>query len=128
MDSGFKIPKTNLGIRIRILKIPSVPIFRENKQMLLFCPKFGQKWIYQFKIKKTNVEIRINILEIPCMPTFRQNRTTLAFLAQIYPKRNLKLKIHKTNVGIRISILEISFSVKRDNFNFFCPIFSQKGN
>ena len=62
MDLGFKIQKANLGIRIRILKIPSVPIFREKKE------NFAQE------IQKANVEIRISILEIPYMPTYRQNK------------------------------------------------------
>ena len=33
MDLGFKNQKTNLGIKIHILKIPSVSIFRENEQI-----------------------------------------------------------------------------------------------
>ena len=30
INLGFKIQKTNLAIRIRIFKIPSAPIFRQN--------------------------------------------------------------------------------------------------
>ena len=45
MDLAFKIQKTNLGIRIHILKIPSVPIFKQNGQIWLFWPKFAQKGI-----------------------------------------------------------------------------------
>ena len=36
MELGFKIQKINLGIRIRILKIPNVSIFRQNGQIWLF--------------------------------------------------------------------------------------------
>ena len=43
MDLGFKIQKTNLLVRIRILKIPSVPIFKQNEQIWPFKLKFGQK-------------------------------------------------------------------------------------
>ena len=33
MGLGFKIQKINLAIRICILKIPSVPILRQNEQI-----------------------------------------------------------------------------------------------
>ena len=42
MDLGLKIQKTNIGIRISILDIPCVPIFRQNGQVLFFQPKFGK--------------------------------------------------------------------------------------
>ena len=61
MNLGFKIQKTNLGIRIRILKIESVPNFRQNGQIWLFWPKFGQKCFFHFEIKKTNVEILLRV-------------------------------------------------------------------
>ena len=40
MDSWLKILKANVEIRIDILEIPCVPIFRR-----LLWPKFAQKWI-----------------------------------------------------------------------------------
>ena len=52
MDLGFKIQKTNLGMIICILKIPSVPIFRQNRQIGLFWPKFVQKWVFSLKLRK----------------------------------------------------------------------------
>ena len=39
---GFEIQKTNVGIRISILEIPCVPIFRQNGQLWIFWPKFGE--------------------------------------------------------------------------------------
>ena len=45
MDLAFKIQKTNLGIKILILKIPNVPIFKQNGEIWLFWPKFAQKEI-----------------------------------------------------------------------------------
>ena len=42
MDLGLKIQKTNIGIRISILDIPCVPIFRQNGQVLFSQPKFGK--------------------------------------------------------------------------------------
>ena len=44
MDVGLAIQKTNVGIRIIIVKMPCVPIFRKNK-LWLFRPKFAQKWV-----------------------------------------------------------------------------------
>ena len=44
-DLGFKIQKTNVGTRINNLEITCVPIFRQNKQLWRFWPKFAQKWI-----------------------------------------------------------------------------------
>ena len=40
-----EILKTNIEIRIDILEIPCVPIFRQNEQVWFFWPKFAQKWI-----------------------------------------------------------------------------------
>ena len=51
MDLGFKIQKTNLVIRIRMLKILSVPILKQNGQIRPFWPKFGQKWIFSSKLR-----------------------------------------------------------------------------
>ena len=52
MDLHFKIQKTYLGIIICIVKKPNVPIFRQNGQIGLFWPKFGQKWIFSPKLRK----------------------------------------------------------------------------
>ena len=41
---GFQIQKTNVGIRISILEIPCVPIFRQNRQHWIFGSIFAQKW------------------------------------------------------------------------------------
>ena len=42
MDLGFNIQKTNLGIRICILKIPSVPMFSQNGQRLVLDINLGR--------------------------------------------------------------------------------------
>ena len=46
-DLGLKFEKTNIEIKINICEIVCmcVSIFRQNKQLLLFQPKFAQKWI-----------------------------------------------------------------------------------
>ena len=43
MDLGFRIQKTNLGLRIHTLKMPCLPIFKS---------KFAQKWTFGRKLKK----------------------------------------------------------------------------
>ena len=48
----FEIHKTNVGIRISILEIPCVPIFKQNKRLWLFWPKYAQQWIFGWKFIK----------------------------------------------------------------------------
>ena len=43
-DLVLEIQKTNFGIRINILEIPYVPIFRQNELLWIFLSKFAQKW------------------------------------------------------------------------------------
>ena len=74
MDLGLETEKSNVGIRIRIVKIVCVPIFSQYGQLWLFLPKFAKNKNLGFEIQKTNVEIRVSILKIPCVPIFRQNR------------------------------------------------------
>ena len=50
---GLEIQKTNVGIRVSILEIPCVPIFRQNKQLWLFDPKFVKKWILGSEFQKS---------------------------------------------------------------------------
>ena len=51
MDLGFEIQKTNVGVRISILTIPCVPIFRQNGQPWLFWPSLPKNefWGQNFK-------------------------------------------------------------------------------
>ena len=71
--SGFKIPKTNVGIRISILDIPCVPIFRLNGQLWLLKPKFAQKWILGSGFQKSKSGFGINTSSTLCGPIFSQN-------------------------------------------------------
>ena len=70
---GFEIQKTNIGIRISILKIPFVPIFRQNRQLWTFGPTFAQDWILGSKFQKYKSGFGINISIILCVPIFSQN-------------------------------------------------------
>ena len=71
---GFEIQKTNVGIRISILEIPCVPIFRQNGQLWIFGPKFAQKWILRSEFQKSNSGFGIYAYNILCVPIFSQNR------------------------------------------------------
>ena len=73
MDLWLETQETNAGIRISILEIPCVPIFRENEQLRFFRPKFVQKWILGLKFQKSKCEFWISTSKIPCVPIFRQN-------------------------------------------------------
>ena len=52
MELELEIQKTNVGIKITILEILYVPIFRQNKHFLLFRPKFPQKLILGSEFQK----------------------------------------------------------------------------
>ena len=70
---GFEIQETNVGIRISILEIPCVLIFRQNDQLWVFGPKFGQKWILGSEFQKSNSGFGISTSKIPWVPIFSQN-------------------------------------------------------
>ena len=78
MDLWLEIQKTNVGIRISLLEIPCVAIFRQNEQLWLFWPKFAQNWILgsefgipryhvdQFSVKMDNFEFfDLNLRKLP---------------------------------------------------------------
>ena len=75
----FEIQETNVGIRTSILEIPCVPIFRQNGQLLVFGPKFAQKWILGSKFQKSKSGFGISTSNIPCVPIFSQNGQLLIF-------------------------------------------------
>ena len=111
MDLGLKFQKTNVGIRINILEILCMLIFRQNGQRNFStqtCPKME----LGLKIQKADVGIRISILEILCLQ--------MNFSTQICREMDLGLEIQKTNVRIKISILEIPcVPIFRQNRHFF---------
>ena len=77
---GFEIQKSNVGIRIIILEIPCVPIFRQNGQLWIFEPKFAQKWIWGAEFQKSKCGFGINTSNIPCVQNFSQNGQLLIIL------------------------------------------------
>ena len=72
MDLNFEIEKTNIGIRISILEIPCVPIFRQKRQLWHFRPKFAQKWVSKSGFGISNSKI-------PSVPIFSQNGELIFF-------------------------------------------------
>ena len=69
---GFEIQKSNVGIRISFLEIRCAPIFRQNGQLWIFGPKFGQKWILGLEFQKSKSGFGISTSKIPCVPIFSQ--------------------------------------------------------
>ena len=69
----LKIQKTNVGIRISILEIPCVPIFRQNGQLWLFEPKFAQKWILGSEFQKSKSGFGISTSNIASEPIFSKS-------------------------------------------------------
>ena len=76
---GFEIHKTNVGIRIIILEILWVPIFRQNGELWIFRPQFTQKWILGSEFQKSKSGFGISTSDKPCVPVFSQNGQFLIF-------------------------------------------------
>ena len=71
---GLGIPETNVGLRISILEIPCVPIFRRDRQLWLSLPKSAQKLISGSKFQTPKSRSSgISISKISCIPIFSQN-------------------------------------------------------
>ena len=104
MNFGLEIQKTNAGIRICILAIPHVPIFRQNEQTTLtFSSQISPKMDVGLEIQKTNGWIKISILEIPCVPIFWQNEQLWLFQPKFAQKWILQLDLQKFESGFVIS-------------------------
>ena len=73
MDIRLEIQKTNVGIKISILEVLCVPIFRENGHFLVFGPKFSQKLIMGSEFQKFKSEFRISTSKILWVSIFSQN-------------------------------------------------------
>ena len=72
IDLGLGIEKTNVAIRINILEIPCVPIFRQNGK-LTFLAQTAQKWILRSEFQNSKSGFGISTSKIPCVPNFSQN-------------------------------------------------------
>ena len=56
MDFGLETDKSNIGIRINIVKTLCVPIVSQVGQLSVFRSKFAQKWIHILKFRKLMLE------------------------------------------------------------------------
>ena len=72
-DLGLEIQKNNVGLRISILEITGVLMFRQNRQLWFFRSRFAQKWILRLEFQKSNSRFEINTLKTPCVLIFNQN-------------------------------------------------------
>ena len=126
MNLGFQIQKSNVEIRVSVLEIPCVPIFRQNGQLWNFWSNFAKKGMdFYLEVHSTNVEKKSACWRHH-MCQFLGKTDNFHFFGPNLPKIYFRLEIQKTNVEIRISILEIrshlcQFLSKEDNFNFFDP-------
>ena len=105
----FEIQKTNVGIRISMLEIPCVPIFRQNGHLWLFGPKFAQKWILGSKFQKSKSGFGISVLEILCAPVFRKNGQLWIFGPKFAQKWILGSEYQKSKAGFGINTFKISY-------------------
>ena len=80
-DLGLEIQITNVEIRISILEIPCVRIFRQNEQLWLFWPKLAQKWIFgsEFQKSKSGFGISTSRYHV-CQFLVKMELRTLSFL------------------------------------------------
>ena len=103
---GFKIQKTNVGIRISIFEIPCVPIFRQNgcwgqnfKNLSLDSESASLRYyVHQFSVKMNNFEF--------LDPNLSKNR----FWGRDF--KNVSLDSESTPPVYHVH----QFSVKMDNF------------
>ena len=100
---GFEIQKHNVGIRISILEIPCVPIFRWNGQLWLFGPKFAQKRTLGSKFQNSKSGFGISVLEVLFIPIFRQIGQLWIFGPKFALKWTLGSKFQKSKSGLKIS-------------------------
>ena len=114
---GYEIQKTNVGIRISMLEIPYVPIFKQNRHLWLFGPKFAQEWILGSQFQKSKSGFGISILRC-CAYQFSEK--LWIFGPKFAQKWILGSQFQKSKSGFRINTSNIyhmcQFSVKMDNF------------
>ena len=126
MNLGFKIQKANVGIRISILEIPYVPIFRQNGQLWIFGPKFAQKWVLGsnfLSLDSESASLRYYVYQ------FLDKTKNFEFLASNLPKnwfwswnfKNLSLDLELASWDTMCT----NFQAERKTLNFWaqtcCP-------
>ena len=120
---GFKIQKTNVGIRMSILEIPYVPIFRQNRYLWLFGPKFAQKWILGSEFQKSKSAYSKSAFLRYYVHQLSDKTNNFEFFGPNLPQngfwvRNFKnLSLYSESTPPIYHVCQ--FSVKMNNFWFF---------
>ena len=71
MDLGLEIQKTNVAIRISILEIICMPIFRQTDNFDFLGPRLHKNEFWGWNFKKSGFDISTS--KIPCVPIFSEN-------------------------------------------------------
>ena len=127
---GFQIQKTNVGIRISILQIPCVPIFRQKGQLWILGPNLPKNGFLfrNFKnlsLDSESVSLRYYVYQ------FSKIGDNFEFLGPNLPKnefwgQNFKnLSLDSESASLRYYVHQ--FSDKTDNFEFLGPNLHKNG-
>ena len=129
MKLAFEIHQTNAAIKIIILEIPCVPIFRQNGELWLFRPEFALKWFWGQSFKNLSPDLESASLRY-YVYQLSDKRDNVLFLGSNFPKNGLwSLNFNNLSPGSESASLRYyvyQFSDKRDNFEFLGPKFEQK--
>ena len=79
MDSGFETQKTNFGMRISILKILCMPIFRQKQSNLISLAQIYPKVDLGLETEKIKVQIWNLHLQDTICANYQLKWTTLIF-------------------------------------------------
>ena len=99
INLGLENQKTSFGRRISILKIPCVPIFRQNRQLWLIRPKFAQKWVLGSEFQNLSADsksapprnhMRQFLVKMDNFNFFRLNLRNLPNYVQYFGSNNVK--------------------------------------
>ena len=95
MDLGLEIQKTNVGIRISIVKMPCMPIFRKNQQLWLFNNNLCKNGFWGWNFKTLSPESESASLEY-YVHQFSDKTNNFEFWVQICPKIDFGVRTSKT--------------------------------
>ena len=130
MDLGSEFQKTNVGIRISIVKVSCVPSFRKNKQLWLSRPKFVQNGIWDRNFKNLSLDSESASLRY-CVHQFSDKTDIFEFLGPNLPKNGIwgqsfkNLSLDSESPSLRCHVYQ--FSNKTDNFEFLGPNLPKNG-
>ena len=131
MDLGTEDQKTNIGIRIDIVKMRCVPIFRKNGQLWHFQPKFAQNGFWDRNFKNLSPDWE-SVLPRYHVYQFLVRTDNFDILDPNLPKnefwgrnfRNLSPDLESALPRFQV----YQFSLKMDNFDISGPNSTKKGN